>query len=132
MKNGIYDVELAEAEIEVKEPVNVGFSILLYAKLRMFDLYYYSLVKFCDMNKFEELEMDTDSQYLLLTVKELEDCIRPEMKAEWECLRSKDCSGSFTAGAVATFSPRRAVRGTKNMSRESLDKRISDARRCCA
>ena len=38
VKNAIYDVELAEAEIEYKEPVKVGFFILQYAKLRIMDL----------------------------------------------------------------------------------------------
>ena len=52
--------------------------------------------------------MDTYSLYLALAEKELEDCIRPKMKAKWERLRSKDCTDSFTADAVgAKFFPRR-------------------------
>ena len=51
--------------------------------------------------------MDTDSLYLALAEKELEYSIRPEMKTEWECLRSKDCNDSFTAEAVANFFRRR-------------------------
>ena len=79
-----YEVELAKAQIEHKEPILVGFLILQYAKLRMLQLYYNFITKFCDVNKFEELEMDTDSLYLALAQKELEDCIRPEMRAEWQ------------------------------------------------
>ena len=45
--------------------------------------------------------MDTDSLYLALAEKELEDCIRPEMRAEWQRLRSNDCVDNFTADAVA-------------------------------
>ena len=59
------------------------------------------------MNKFEELDMDTDSLYLPLAAKELEDCIRPEMIEVLERLRSQDCTGSFTADSVANFFPRR-------------------------
>ena len=58
-----------------------------------------------DVNTFKELEMDTDSLYLALAEKELEDCIRPEMKAEWQRLRSNDCVDSFTVDAVANFFP---------------------------
>ena len=47
--------------------------------------------------------MDTDSLYLALAHKELEDCIRPEMIAEWQRLRSKDCVDNFTADSVANF-----------------------------
>ena len=48
--------------------------------------------------------MDTDSLYLALAEKELEDCIKLEMKAEWQRLQSNDCDDSFTADAVAYFS----------------------------
>ena len=40
MNNSLYEVELAKAEIEHKEPILVGFLILQYAKLRMLELYY--------------------------------------------------------------------------------------------
>ena len=59
--NSLYEVELAKAQIEHREPIIVGFFILQYAKLRMLELYYNFFTKFCDVNKFEELEMDTDS-----------------------------------------------------------------------
>ena len=72
----------------------------------MLKLYYNFFTRFCDVNKFEELEMDTDSLYVALAEKELEDCIRPEMRAEWQRLRSNDCVDSFTAEAVANFFPR--------------------------
>ena len=72
----LYEVELAKAEIEHREPIIVGFFILQYAKLRMLKLYYNFFERFCDVNKFEELEMDTDSLYLALSEKELYDCIR--------------------------------------------------------
>ena len=78
VNNSLYEVELAKAQIEQKEPIIVGFFILQYAKLRMLELYYNFFTRFCDVNKFEGLEMDTDSLYLALAEKELEDCIRPK------------------------------------------------------
>ena len=106
LNNSMYEIELAKGDIEHKEPIIVGFFILQYAKLRMLVLYYNFFTKFCDVNKFEDLEMDTDSLYLALAEKELEDCIRPEMRAEWQRLRSNDCVDNFTADAVAYFFPR--------------------------
>ena len=103
----LYEVELAKAEIEHKEPIIVGFSILQYAKLRMLEIYYNFFTRFCDVSKFEELEMDTDSLYLALAEKEMEeDCIGPEMKTEWQTLQSNDCVDNFTADAVANSFPR--------------------------
>ena len=72
----------------------------------MLELYYNFFNRFCDVNKFEELEMDTESLYPALAEKELEDCIRAEMRAEWQRLRSNDCVDSFTADALAKFFPR--------------------------
>ena len=103
VNNSLYEVELAKADIEHKKPIIVGFFILEYAKLRMLELYYNFCTRFCDVNKFEELEMDTDSLYLALAEKELEDCIRPEMTAECQRMRSHDCLDSFTADAVRNF-----------------------------
>ena len=106
LNNSLCEVELSKAQIEHKEPLIVGLFILQYAKLWMLELYYNFFPRFCDVNKFEELEMDTDSLYLALAEKELEDCIRPEMRAELQKLRSYDCVDNFTADAVANFLPR--------------------------
>ena len=48
--------------------------------------------------------MDTDSLYLALAEKELEDCLTPEMRAESQRLQSNDCVDSFTADALKIFS----------------------------
>ena len=106
VNKSLYEVELAKAQIEHREPIIVGFFILQYAKLRMLELYYNFFTRFCDVNKFEELEMDTDSLYLALAEREMENCIRPEMRAEWQRLRSNDCVDTFTADPVAYFFPR--------------------------
>ena len=106
----LYEVELAKAEIEHREPIIFGFSILQYAKHRMLEIYYNFFERFCDVNKFEELEMDTDSLYLALSEKELYDCIQEESEAEWTLLRTKDCKDDFTANATTNFFPRNCCR----------------------
>ena len=102
----MYEVELAKAEVEHKDPDVVGFFILQYANLRMLDFYYNFFDKFCDISKFEELEMDTDSLYFALAEQKLTDCIPPEMEAQWENMRSVDCDDSFAAEASGNFFPR--------------------------
>ena len=105
MNNSLYEVELAKAQIEHKAPIIIGFFILHYPKLRLLELNYNFFTKFCDMNKFEVLVMDTDSLYPAPAEKELDDCIRPEMRAEWQKLQSIDCVDSFTANVAANFFP---------------------------
>ena len=109
----LYEVELAKAEIEHREPIIVGFFILQYAKLRTLELYYNFFERFCDVNKFEELEMDTDSLYLALSEKEFYDCTREDSKTEWSLLRTEDCKDDFTPNATNNFFPRTCC--TKHM-----------------
>ena len=132
VNNSLNEVELAKAQTEHKEPIIVGFFFLQYPKLRMLELYYNFFTRFCDVNKFEESEMDTDSLYLALAEKELEDCIKPEMRAEWQRLRSKLCVVSVTADAVANSFPRTCCVKHKQHKKESLVflKKSSDVRRC--
>ena len=84
----------------------------------MLELYYNFFTRFCDVNKFEDLEMDTDSLYLALAEKVMEDCIRPEIRSKWQRLRSNERVNSFTADAVANFFPR-----TCCVKHKQLDKR---------
>ena len=71
----------------------------------MLELYYGFFNRFCDVNKFEGLEMDTDSLYFPLAEKELEDCITPEIRAEWQRLLSNYCVDNLTADAAAIVFP---------------------------
>ena len=66
VNKSLYKFELAKAQIEHKEPIIVGFFILQYANLRLLELNYNFFTGFCDVNKFEELEVETDSLYLVL------------------------------------------------------------------
>ena len=80
----LYEVELLKSTIDHRESIIVGFFILQYAKLRMLELFYNFFDKFCDVNKFEELEMDTDSLHLALAEANLYECIQPDKRAAWE------------------------------------------------
>ena len=61
----------------------------------MFELHYNFFDEFCDVNKFEELEIDTDWLYLALAEEISYDCIKPEKRAAWEKTRENDCRNSF-------------------------------------
>ena len=72
----------------------------------MLELYYNFFKKFCDTEKNEELEMDTDFLYLALSQENLEDIILTEKRNKWEAIRSRDCTDSFTANATGNFFPK--------------------------
>ena len=50
--------------------------------------------------------MDTDSLLFALSEENSEDIILPEKRNDWEALRSRDCTNSFTANAMGNFFPR--------------------------
>ena len=102
----LYEVELVKSEIEHREPFVVGFFILHYAKQRMLELYYNLFKNFCDTDKYEEIEMDTDFFYIALSDESLEGVILPKKRAELDQLRSKDSTDNFTADATDNFFPK--------------------------
>ena len=58
--------------LSTDNPSLLAFSYFIqYAKLRMLELYYNLFDNFCDKNKFEKLEMDTDSLNLALAEENL-------------------------------------------------------------
>ena len=106
VEKDLYEVELLKSTIEHREPIIVGFFILQYAKLRMLELFYNFFDKFCDVNKFEELETHTDSLYLALAEKNLYDCIKPDKRAAWGKMRENNCRDSFNTDAKSSLFPR--------------------------
>ena len=71
VEKDLYEVELLKSTIEHRKTIIVGFFILQYAKLRMLELFYNFFDKLSDVNKIEDLEMDTDSHYLALAEENL-------------------------------------------------------------
>ena len=106
INDSVYEVELVKAEIKHREPINVGFFNLQYAKLRMLELYYNFLKQYRDESKFEELEMDTDSLYLALAENDITDCIRQDKLGEWPAIRQEDCRNNFEPDSLRNFFPR--------------------------
>ena len=104
--------------VEDCEPIKVGFFIQQYAKLRMLELYYNFFDKLCDVNKFEELEMNKDSLYLALAEEDLHKCILPSKRAQRNEKRSKDCRDDFTADSENIFFPVLAALNKKHIKRE--------------
>ena len=108
----MYEVELVKSEFELREQIVVGFFVVQYAKLRMLKLHHNFFKNIFDTDKYEELEIDTDSLYLALFEESLRIVFLLGKRAEWDQLRSKNCSDNFTANATDIFSANqnRAIR----------------------
>ena len=75
-----YEVEMAKKKIRFDLPIQLGYHILQLAKLKMLQFRYDCLGNYCDMNDFEYLEMDTDSAYISMSAKTLEEMVLPEKR----------------------------------------------------
>ena len=74
----VYEVEMYKNQIKMDNPIQIGFFILQYAKLRMLEFYYDCLHKFLKPNSFELTETDTDSVYMALNEATLDKCVKEE------------------------------------------------------
>ena len=79
-----YEVQSSKKKIKLDLPLQVGFFVYQYAKLRMLQFYYDFLDKYVDRSDFEYCEMDSDSAYIAISGESLEDLVKPEMMHEFE------------------------------------------------
>ena len=56
-----YEISKTKKSIKMDLPIQIGFFVYQYAKLRMLEFYYDLIDKFLDRSDFEYCEMDTDS-----------------------------------------------------------------------
>ena len=77
---GWNEVETRKEVLNHKLPLQIGFFVYQYAKLRMLDFHYNLVDRFVDRSDYQLCEMDTDSYYMVLATPTLEDAIRPELR----------------------------------------------------
>ncbi|MES9906421.1 MAG: hypothetical protein ABW168_27535 [Sedimenticola sp.] len=90
-----FEVEFANSRITMDIPIQLGYSILQYAKLHMLGFYYDFLLKYVDRADFELLEMDTDSLYMAMSSTELIDIVRPSLRQRFEASLMSHCSDDY-------------------------------------
>ena len=82
--DGTYEVDMTKKSIWMNLPIQIGFFVYQYAKLRMLEFYYDFLIKFIHTSDFQMCEMDTDSAYLALSKDNLKSVIKPEKRVQYE------------------------------------------------
>ena len=78
-----YEVVLGPRKIVEDLPLHIAFFVYQYAKLRMLELRYEFMERYFDKAKWEQLYMDTDSNYMACSVHDLEDALIPERRREY-------------------------------------------------
>ena len=78
-----YELEMSKRKIKLDLPIQLGYFVLQYAKLRMLEFYYDFMDKYVDRADFEYCEMDTDSAYMAISGSHFEDIIKPDMRTQY-------------------------------------------------
>ncbi|XP_078681083.1 uncharacterized protein LOC144916013 [Branchiostoma floridae x Branchiostoma belcheri] len=78
-----FEIESAKRTIKFDLPLQIGFFVYQYAKLRMLEFYYDFMLEFVDVSDFQYCEMDTDSAYIALSANSLGDVIKPHMRERY-------------------------------------------------
>jgi hypothetical protein len=87
-----YEVESQKKSIKLDLPIQIGYFILQYAKLRLLQFYYDFLDKFIPRNKFQLLQCDTDSMYFGIASETLDQVIKPEFIEEYKRKIEGECN----------------------------------------
>ena len=114
----LYEVDLANPELEHREPISDGLFILRCTKLRLLELTGDFFKTFCDSSKIEQLEVITDSLYLAMSGGILGDIGLARKSDDRRRLPSEDCTGVFTGNATYYFFSR-----TSSISHKKHNKR---------
>ena len=93
---------MSKTSIEQKRPI-LAFLILQCVNFKMLQLKYNLFSSFCNPNKCELIEMDTDSLYMALCEEQLHEIIRPEMRTLWYWMMQSGCNDNFASNSKSIF-----------------------------
>ena len=83
LSDDLYEIQMAKKMIKYDLPLQIGFFVYQYAKLRMLQFYYDFMMKYVDPRDFEYVEMDTDSAYIAIASDSIEKVIKPDLRHEY-------------------------------------------------
>ena len=84
LEEEFYEIEMAETKIVMDLPIQLGYFILHFAKLKMLEFNHDFLDVYVDRSDKMLLGMDTDSNYLCLRAENLRDVIKPEIEERFD------------------------------------------------
>ena len=80
----MFEIEMSKKKIDLDIPIQLAFTILQTAKLKMLEFYYDCLDYYIDRKDFELTHMDTDSLYLSIAGSSLREVIKSSKLQEFD------------------------------------------------
>ena len=83
LNDGVYEVEKKKKKVMLDLPIQIGTAVYSYAKLRMLQFWEF-INDNLDNDKYQLLEMDTDSLYIAFAHDSIDECVKEDKKDTWE------------------------------------------------
>ena len=83
-----FEVEHAKKQTVFNMPIQLGFFVLQYAKLRMLNFYYDCVDKFLDRSDFQYCSMDTDSAYFSLSADSFHSLVQSDKMLQYNIIKN--------------------------------------------
>ena len=110
LDNGTFEVQMAKNQITLDLPIQIGFFILQYAKLRMLQFFYDFMLVFVDQSDFQLTEMDTDSLCMAISGESLNEVVKEDREPKLQdAINNKEKCGLdvvYELDCVTHFLPR--------------------------
>ncbi|XP_070178816.1 uncharacterized protein, partial [Littorina saxatilis] len=78
----VFEVEMTKSTLNWNLPLQIGFFVYQYAKLRMLQFHFDLVDKFLSRDDYQLCEMDTDSLYMVLSTPSFEDAVKLSLRAQ--------------------------------------------------
>ena len=83
LNDGIYEIEKNKKKVVHDVPLQIGIAVYSYAKLNL--LTFWDFINTYLVNDYYQLmECDTDSLYIAFAKETIDECVKPELKEEWD------------------------------------------------
>lgn len=83
LSDGVFELKSAKRRIKMDLPIQIGFFVFQYAKLKMLKFYYRLVDTYLDRQDYQYLQMDTDSAYIALSGESIDALVKPDLREKY-------------------------------------------------
>lgn len=83
LSDGVFELKSAKKRVKMDLPIQIGFFVFQYAKLKMLEFYYRLVDTYLDRKDYQYLQMDTDSAYIALSGESIDALVKPGLREKY-------------------------------------------------